>query len=143
MRLLRYLLAVWTAVIVYTLFSLVLGQNGFYARMYLETEHARLLKNHEALQYTNKELLNTKANLQYDQDTISVYARQLGYGREGEKYVRIMGLGIAVNTEMPVGQVIYAASPDFVPDNTIKIISAFFGLAVFLFCLLRDLSLSK
>jgi hypothetical protein len=79
----------------------------------------------------------------YDQDTISVYARQLGYGMEGEKYVRIMGLGIAVNTEMPVGQVLYAASPDFVPDNTIKIISAFFGLAVFLFFLLRDLLLLK
>jgi cell division protein FtsB len=143
MRLLRYLLAVWTAVVVYTLFSLLLGQNGLFARMYLEAEQSRLLKNHEVLQLTNKELMNTKNNLMYDHDTISVYARQLGYGMEGEKYVRIMGLGIAVNTEVPVGQVFYAASPDFVPDYTIKIISVFFGLAVFLFFILRDLSMQK
>jgi cell division protein FtsB len=143
MRVLRYILALWTALLVYTVFSLVLGQNGLYARKHLEAEYARLLQNQESLHYTNREFHNIKNSLIYDQDAISVYARQLGYGREDEKFVRIMGLGIAANTEMSVGQVLYAEAPAFVPDRTIKFISAFFGLMVLAFFLIRDLSIFK
>jgi hypothetical protein len=74
-----------------------------------------------------------------DQDTVSVYARQLGYGRvEDEKFIRIKGLSVAVSSEMPVGHVLYAAAPDFVPDKTIKIISLCFGLTVLVYFLIRD-----
>jgi cell division protein FtsB len=143
MRFLRYILALWTTLLVYTVFSLVLGQNGLYARKHLEAEYVRLLQNQESLQYTNREFHNIKNSLIYDQDAISVYARQLGYGREDEKFVRIMGLGIAANMEMSVGRVLYAEAPAFVPDSTIKLISAFFGLLVLAFFIIKDLSIFK
>jgi hypothetical protein len=73
-----------------------------------------------------------------DQDSLSVYARQLGYGREGEDYIRIMGLGVAINTDMPAGQVNYTENPVFISDTTIKIISLLFAFAVFAFLLIRD-----
>ncbi|MDR0290547.1 MAG: septum formation initiator family protein [Treponema sp.] len=142
MRLLRYMLVPWTAILVYTFFSFFLGQNGLYAQKYLETERLRLLENQKALEQTKNDFLKTKRNLINDRDTLSVYARQLGYGAVDEKFIRIKGLSVAVNADMPVGKVVYAANPEFISDTAIKIISAFFALAVLVFFLIRDLLLS-
>jgi hypothetical protein len=115
-----------------------LGQNGLYARRHLEAERLRLNENLEKLEDININYQNVKNNLMADQDSLSVYARQLGYGREGEEFIRIMGLGIAINTDMPAGQVNYSENPVFISDTTIKIISLLFAFAVFAFLLIRD-----
>jgi len=138
MPLIRYFLVIWTFFFVYTFFSFFLGQNGVYARKHMEAEHVRLYENLKKLENINKDYQNIKNNLIHDQDSLSVYARQLGYGREGEEYIRIMGLGIAINTDMPAGQVSYTVNPVFISDTTIKIISLLFALAVFAFLLVRD-----
>jgi len=104
----------------------------------MEAERVRLSENLKKLENINTDYQNIKNNLAGDQDSLSVYARQLGYGREGEEYIRIMGLGIAINTDMPTGQVFYTVNPVFISDTTIKIISLFFALAVFAFLLFRD-----
>jgi cell division protein FtsB len=134
----RYFLVIWTFFFVYTFFSFFLGQNGLYARRHLEAERIRLYENLKKLENINTEYQNIRNNLMKDQDSLSVYARQLGYGREGEEYIRIMGLGVAINTDMPVGQVNYSETPAFISDTTIKIISMLFALAVFVFLLIRD-----
>jgi hypothetical protein len=125
-------------ILVYALFTAFLGQNGVYARKHLEAERQELLKNQKALERAYSGFLDTKDSLTYDRDALSVYARQLGYGRENEAYLRIMGLGIAINAGTPAGQVLYATDPVFVPDTTIKIISALFGVAVLAFFLVSD-----
>jgi hypothetical protein len=135
----RYMLVPWTIVLVYTFFSFFLGQNGLYARKHLETERLRLQENQRALEYTKKEFIKTKENFINDRDTLSVYTRQLGYGTGDEKFIRIKGLSIAANPSMPVGQVLYAATPEFISDKVIKIISACFGLAVLAFFIVKDI----
>jgi hypothetical protein len=125
--------------LVYTFFSFFLGQSGLYARKHLEAEWQRLFDNQRILENTNLDIQRTKENIMYDQDTVSVYARQLGYGRvEDEKFIRIKGLSVAVTSDMPVGHVLYAAAPDFISDKTIKIISLCFGLTVLVYFLIRD-----
>jgi hypothetical protein len=109
-----------------------------YARRHLETERVRLYENLKKLENINIDYQNIRNNLMRDQDSLSVYARQLGYGREGEEYIRIMGLGIAINTNMPAGQVSYTESPDFISDTTIKIISLLFALVVLSLLLFYD-----
>jgi hypothetical protein len=109
-----------------------------YARRHLDAERIRLHENLKKLEDININYQNVKNNLIVDQDSLSVYARQLGYGREGEEYMRIMGLGIAINTDMPVGQVNYTESPVFISDSTIKIISLLFAFAVLAFLVIRD-----
>jgi hypothetical protein len=104
----------------------------------MQAERIRLYENQKKLEDTNTEYQNIKNNLIGDHDSLSVYARQLGYGREGEEYIRIMGLGIAINTDMPAGEVSYALSPVYISDTTIKIISLLFALAVLSFVLIRD-----
>jgi len=138
MRFIRYFLVIWTFFFVYTFFSFFLGQNGVSSRKHLEAERVRLYENLKKLENINTDYQKIRNNLSVDQDSLSVYARQLGYGREGEEYIRIMGLGIAINTDMPAGQVNYTVSPVFMSDTTIKIISLLFALAVLAFLLIRD-----
>jgi hypothetical protein len=138
MRFIRYFLVIWTFFFVYTSFSYLWGQNGLQARRHLETERVRLSENLKKLENINTDYQNIRDNLIHDQDSLSVYARQLGFGREGEEYIRIMGLGIAINTDMPAGQVSYTESPAFISDSTIKIISLLFALLVLSFFLIYD-----
>jgi len=137
------MLVPWTIVVVYTFFSFFLGQNGLYARKHLEAERIKLLENQKNLENIQKEFLKTKNTLINDRDALSVYARQLGYGTEDEQFIRIKGLSVAVNTNMSAGQPLYATSSEFISDTTIKIISAFFGLAVLVFFLIRDILISS
>jgi len=143
MRFVRYMLVPWTAMAVYAFFSFFLGQNGLYARKHLEAERIKLLENQKSLENTKKDFLKTKNNLMYDRDTLSVYARQLGYGTAEEKFIRIKGLNVAVSADMPAGKVLYATAPEFISDTAIKIISVFFGLAVLVFFLVKDIVLSE
>jgi len=143
MRFVRYMLVPWTAVAVYAFFSFFLGQNGLYARKYLEAERIRLLENQKSLENIKKDFLKTKNNIINDKDTLSVYMRQLGYGKEEEKFIRIKGLNVAVGADLPAGKVFYAANPEFVSDTVIKIISAFFALAVLVFFFIKDMILSE
>jgi len=142
MRLIRYFPVIWTFFFVYAFFSFILGQNGVYARKHLEAEHVRLNENLKKLENINTDYKNIRNNLAGDPDSLSVYARQLGYGREGEEYIRVMGLGIAVNTDMPAGQVSYSESPAFISDRTIKIISLLFASVVLTLILVRDFCVS-
>jgi len=137
MRLLRFFPVIWTFFFVYTFFSFFFGQNGVYARKHLEAERVRLYENLKKLENTNTDYKNIKNNLAADADSLSVYARQLGYGREGEEYIRIMGLGVAINTDMPAGKVSYSENPAYISDRTIKIISLLFASAVLAFLLIR------
>ena len=138
MRLMRYMFVPWTILLVYSFFSFFLGQSGLYARRHLEAEYIRLLENNNALEAINRTFLRTKENLVGDDDALSVYARQLGFGHAGEEFIRVVGLGIAANVNLPSGQVLYATEPHFVPNGTIKVISVIFGVAVLLFLLIHD-----
>ena len=139
MRLLKYIVVPWTIFFVYFLFSAILGQNGHYARKYLDAELLQLAENYHELERANDDLLKIKDSLLNDTDALSVYLRQLGFGRDGEQFVRIMGQGITINSDMSSGQVMYATNPEFVPDKTLKIISICIGLAFFVFFLINDL----
>jgi len=130
-------------VLVYSLFSAVLGQNGIYARRHLEAELLQLHQNQQALDRRYDEFARSKDSLLNDPDALSVFARQLGYGSPGEEFIRIMGLGVAVNADMPTGQVLYASSPSFVSDSMIKIVSLFVGIAILLYFLVVDFFLYK
>ena len=143
MRLLRYIFVPWTAILIYSLFSAILGQTGFYARRHMEAERLQLQENHLALERMYVNFVRTRDSLTHDPDALSVYARQLGYGREGEEFIRIMGLSVAVNADLSLGNVLYATSPSFIPNRTIKLIAAIVGFAVLLYLLVIDFFLHK
>ena len=139
MRVFKYLFALWTAVAVYTLFSFLGGPGGLSAYNYLLSEKERQLANIKELGIINDELEKTKNNLLYDQDTLLIYARQMGYGYEDERFVRVVGLGNETNTPAVTGKVYVAQNPDFISDKSIKIAALCAGLLVFAFVFMLEL----
>jgi len=131
MRFIKYFIGLWTAVAVYSLFSLSAGPTGISAYNQLLAEQQRQLDNIKELGEVNDELIKTKNLLLNDQDTLLAYARQLGYGRVDEHYVRIVGLGGIKNPHNTAGKVYYTAAVDFLSDRIIKIAALCAGLLVF------------
>ena len=138
MRALKYLIGLWTGVAVYAVFSLLSGPRGLSAYEQLEAERERQWVNMRSLAAIGEELENTKNSLLYDQDAIAVYARRLGYARENERFIRIVGLGGAQNSHAMPGQVYLTASPEFISDMIIKIIALCAGTAAFAFALMVE-----
>jgi cell division protein FtsB len=132
MPVLKYLTALWIAVLFYAVSSLLAGASGFSAYSQLSAEKEKLLANIRRLQTINKEFTETKEALLYDSDTISVYARELGYGGAGERFIRIAGLNRKEYGIMSAGEYFLPAEPVYVEDKILRIIS----LAIALFMIL-------
>ena len=133
MRIIKYLIGIWTAIAVYALFSFLSGPNGLSAYNVLLEERERQLGNIRELGILNEDLERTKNNLIYDHDTLLVHARQLGYGQENEHFVRIVGLGNIVNASHTAGSVYFSQTPDFMSKRNINIMALCFGLLAFAF----------
>ena len=143
MRIFKYLIGIWTALAVYTLFSFLSGPRGIAAYNYLLAERERQWENLNDLGIINEELEKTRNSLLYDDDTLMVHARQMGYGQEDERFVRIVGLGNVKTTPALTGTVYTAQNPEFVSDESIKIAALCAGLLIFAFLLMLELIESK
>jgi cell division protein FtsB len=139
MRAFKYLFALWTAFAVYGISSTLAGAMGFSSYHKLELERDKQRANMENLRLINERLENTKNSLLYDRDTIAVQARKLGYGRDNEKFVRIVGLGDPGTPDTTAGRLVAAEKPGSIPDRTLKILAFSAGAAIFVLLLVFDL----
>jgi len=106
---------------------------------YLLSEREIQKANIKELEIINEELEKNRNNLLYDQDTLLVHARQMGYGYENERFVRIVGLGNIKNTPVITGNMYIAQKPNHISDKSIKIAALIAGLMVFAFLLMLEL----
>ncbi|MDR0656742.1 MAG: septum formation initiator family protein [Treponema sp.] len=144
MRACKYLIVPWTAIAVYALSSLLTGAMGFSSFRQLENEKYRQEKNMEQLKLINSDLKNATDSLLYDKDTLGVYARGLGYGKPGEVYLRIVGLGGLKKTKTEAGELVLAKKPEYVDDTVLKLTALLSGALVFAILLFFDvLSIRK
>jgi cell division protein FtsB len=134
MRVLKYLLALWVGTVVYVLASLSSGAMGSSAYRQLEAELDKEKANIEILRNINQDLENTKNALLYDKDTLAVFAREQGFARKDERFIRVVGLGSAHQNKNTPGVVITAIPPEHTPERFIRIFSLCAGLSV-LICL--------
>jgi len=135
----KYLIGLWAGIIVYTVFSFLSGPAGLSAYNSLLAERDRQLDNIRDLGYLNEDLDRTKNNLIYDQDTLLIHARQMGYGQDNERFVRIVGLGSPKMTQNTAGSVYVASNPDFISDKNIKIAAVCVTILVISFLLMLDI----
>jgi len=106
---------------------------------YLLSERDRQWNNIENLGNLNEELERTRSNLIYDQDTILIHARQMGYGYHNERFVRIVGLASANTPPSTAGNIYYAGEPAFISDKNMKITALILGMLVFIFLFMLEL----
>jgi cell division protein FtsB len=140
MRAFNYLIALWTAIAVYGVLSLLTGAIGLSAYQQLQTDRDKQWANMKTLRLINENLENTKNSLLYDRDAITVHARELGYRKKNERFIRIVGLGGEKNPHTSPGQILRAGKPDFIPDRTLKIAALCAGLVVFALLLISDIA---
>ena len=139
MKILKYLAGIWIALAIYTVFSFLGGSMGISAYNYLLAERDLQWENIMELGILNQELERARNNLLFDEDTILVHARDMGFGGENERFIRIVGLGNTKPVPAISGSVYSAQSPDFIPGNFIKIASFCVGLLVFTFLLTLEI----
>jgi cell division protein FtsB len=143
MRLFKYLIGIWTAIVVYTLFSFLGGSTGLSAYNYLLSEREQQWENIRELGNINEDLERTRFNLQYDQDTLLVHARNIGYGQADERFVRIVGLGNLKTDSVTAGNVYIMSNPDYISDKNIKIAAICAGFLVFAFVFMLEIIESR
>jgi len=139
MNVVKYLFSVWAGVLLYALLFVVSGPRGVNAYRQLENERKRQELNIESLKQLNHELGNTVNSLLYDEDTLTVYAREQGYAAENERFIRIVGLGVNQKSKTSTGRVIIAEEPQYTPDRTLIIIAFCTGASVFICMVVFDI----
>jgi cell division protein FtsB len=143
MRALKYLISLWAGILVYSLFSLIAGAMGFSAYNQLQEEWNKQQANLNDLERLNRELEGNRDALLYDSDLIAAYARELGYGRENEQFVRIVGLSGTKKQYLSPGQVVFAIWPEYMAEKMIRLISIATGIGILLILCIIELIMKR
>jgi cell division protein FtsB len=129
---LKYFAALWFAVVFYSVSSLFMGAAGFSAYRQLNAEKEKQIANLRRLEAINEEISGRKEALIYDNDTIGIYARELGYGSGKERFIRIAGLNGKAKTRISAGEPLLPVPPDYIDDKTLRIASVALAFAMLL-----------
>lgn len=121
MRFLKYLAAPWAAVVFYALASFIAGDAGFLAYKDFDSGRRKQIENIADLRRLNTGLNAERDSLRSDPDTIAREALSIGYGRDGESYIRIEGFHDSRKNELRSGEILKPAAPDAVQDEALKI----------------------
>ena len=132
MKVVKYTFAIWAGVLIYALLAVFFGSKGVSSYRQLQGEMRKQEANIESLMIINRELENTTNSLLYDRDALAVFAREQGYATRQERFIRIVGLGGYQKTKTSTGEVVFAAAPQYMPDNTLKIIAFCTGITILL-----------
>jgi hypothetical protein len=127
---LKYLAALWIAVLFYAVSSLLIGAMGLFAYEQLNIENEKLFDNLHRLQILNEEFTGIQNALVNDNDTIYLHARELGYGDSGDHFIRIVGLPGKNKNRVSAGELLIPAVPEYVDDKTLRIISIAIALSM-------------
>lgn len=136
----KYLLAVLSGVIVYVLLCSTCGRNGIWASNQLLEQKRAISANTQAIININEELKLEKTAIQNDRDVIAAYARKLGYVSEGEKLVKIKGLGSLADMSYETGTVMKAKEVAYCPEWICKFCGIFIAAVSMVLLLIYDIS---
>jgi cell division protein FtsB len=128
MKLGKYLLIPWVMLAVYTILSMYNGPAGIVSYRALLIEREKIQENLEKLKIVNRELKGTMTALRSDAETIRIKARELGYGEQNERFVRIVGLPGGRPSNLRPGMIRTAILPTPVSVNAYKIVVLCTGL---------------
>jgi cell division protein FtsB len=138
MRVLKYLLPLWTGIVVYSIAVVTVGKIGLQAYEELSREREKQQQNLENLKNINENLSGIRDALKYDGDTITVEARGLGYGSKDERFIRIAGPSNVRSSQFSEGELVQIKTSDFIEDTTLRIVAVCVAGMLLLFFLFID-----
>ena len=98
---------------------------------YLTVERDRLAENLSHLRDINVELNGSLDALRYDKDTLTLYARDLGYGKDDERFIRIVDLRQISGNHQKAGELLIPKRLKTLPEDLLRVISLITGLSVY------------
>ena len=139
MRALKYIMPLWIGIVIYSVTVITIGKTGLRAYDDLSREREKQRLNLEKLYGTNDSLSGIRDALKYDSDTIAVYARDLGFGAEDERFIRIVGQDGGRPPQIDEGEMFQIETSDFTNDKTLRGVAVCAAGVLFLFLLFTDL----
>lgn len=143
----HFLLSICISVAVYVCISLFGGREGLWAYNQLQKQKIILNMSTERLQDINLRLNAEHTALQKDTDVIASYAKKLGYVSEGERLVKITGMGEAPFTVYDPGTKVSRTEIVFIPEWAAKAAALavffFYNFIVSVFALVRRYAFTK
>ena len=128
----KILLAVFATVLCYTVLTCIYGKKGFFSQKALQ-EQILAMKEHIAeLEKKDLKLSNKVLNLSYDYDTITAYANELGYIKDGQIMIKLQDLQGNENHDFNPGQYLTLPEITYMSDAVIKSIALSVGIIVLL-----------
>jgi cell division protein FtsB len=122
-QVLKYFTSIWIALLFYAVTSFLFGAVGIFTYKQLNDEREIQIANLKKIQEINEKLTGRRDALAYDADTITVFARELGFGNTNEHFMRIVGLKDISKQQSETGNIIRLKEIEYVDDKTIRIIS--------------------
>jgi cell division protein FtsB len=135
MKWFKFLVSFWIIILIYFVLTFFNGPKGVSAYKQLQEEQNKQSVNIEALKTIHDELDGNRKALLMDPDTIAAEARELGYARDTERFVRIVGLEKPMRPQYNPGQTVVVQEASFMENETVSIIALIAGgiTLVFLF----------
>ena len=117
----KFMISVCIGTFIYILLSITAGRNGIYAYNQLYEQKMKLTANVAQLQKVNDLLSSERDALLTDRSIIESYARNLGFSYDGEKIIKITGIGITEHNVYDTGTVVKIEDISFIPEYICKI----------------------
>ena len=140
MKSLKYLLSVLAGVAVYVLISVSCGRNGMWAARQMSEQKRLISANTQTIQNINEELKLEKTAIRDDKEVIAAFARRMDYVSDGEKLVKIKGLGPAKDLKYETGTVLKRKTVLYIPEWACKASGLLVGTLALILTLLYDIS---
>ncbi|MGP1414868.1 MAG: septum formation initiator family protein [Treponema sp.] len=113
---------------VYTLLTFFFGATGIYSQKKLEEELSNLTKNVNLINKKAEDLDIMIKNLTSDEQTIKIFAHDLGYINEGEGIIKLTSFKADPLTDIGCGDAITTHKPSFISDSLCKRFAFLIGL---------------
>lgn len=114
--------------LVYTLLTFFFGAKGIYTQKKLEEELKNVVKNVNLINQKGEELDVIIKNLTSDEQTIKIFAHDLGYINEGEGIIKLSSFAPDPLRDASCGDAITIKKPTFISDSLCKRFAFLMGL---------------
>ena len=113
---------------VYSLLTFLFGEAGIYSQGKLEEELTTVVKNIGTIKQKGAELDIFIKNLTSDEETIKIFAHDLGYISENEKLIKLPPFKNEGFSQVSYGNAIPVEKPAFISDTLCKQFAILMGI---------------
>ncbi|MGP1437986.1 MAG: septum formation initiator family protein [Treponema sp.] len=113
---------------VYTLLTFFFGASGIYSQRKIEEELSNMIKNVNLINQKGMELDILIKNLTSDEETIKIFAHDLGYINEGEGIIKLTSFKADPLRDVSYGSAITIHKAAFISDSLCKRFAFLMGL---------------